>query len=56
MSDLWEDEGFGSAGATPDADGDDDWDEGDESIETALEDGFDDPDGLDDEDFDEDEE
>ena len=40
MGDLWQDEGFGSAvvGET-----DDDWDEGDESIETALEDGFDDP-------------
>jgi hypothetical protein len=43
MSDLWEDEGFGSGGAMVDGDGDDDWDEGEESIETALEDGFDDP-------------
>ena len=27
-----------------DADGDDDWDEGDESLDVTLEDGFDDPD------------
>jgi hypothetical protein len=48
MTDLWEDEGFGSAGATPDADGEDEWDEGDESLDSALEDGFDDPDEIDD--------
>jgi hypothetical protein len=48
MTDLWEDEGFGGAGGTPDADGEDDWDEGDESLESALEDGFDDPEELDD--------
>ncbi len=53
MTDLWEDEGFGSAGGTPDADGEDDWDEGDESLESALEDGFDDPDQGEDEDGDE---
>ena len=46
MTDLWEDEGFGSAGGTPGADGEDDWDEGDESLESALEDGFDDPEEL----------
>ena len=45
MTDLWEDEGFGSGGG-PQEGGDDDWDEGDESIDTALEDGFDDPDEL----------
>jgi hypothetical protein len=45
MEDLWQDEGFGAAAPAGD---DDDWDEGDESIETALEDGFDDPDELDD--------
>ena len=43
MTDLWEDEGFGSAGATPDADGEDDWDEGDESLDSALDEGFEDP-------------
>jgi len=53
MSDQWDDEGIG--GATPGAGGtDDDWDEGEESLETELEDGFDDPDGeSDDEDWDE---
>jgi len=40
MSDLWQDDGFGSAAA---GDIDDGWGVGDESIETALEDGFDDP-------------
>jgi hypothetical protein len=53
MGDLWQDEGFGGAGAIGDASGDDDWDEGEESIETTLEDCFDVPaaldlDGLDD--------
>jgi hypothetical protein len=48
MSDLWEDEGFGSGGAILNADGDDDWDEGEESLESVLEVGFDDPDELDD--------
>jgi hypothetical protein len=48
VSDLWEDEGFGSGGAMPDGDGDDDWDEGEESMETALEDAFDDPVALED--------
>ena len=51
MSDQWDDEGFG--GAAPSGAGtDDDWDEGEESLETELEDGFDDPDGeSDDEDW-----
>jgi hypothetical protein len=53
MTDLWEDEGFGSAGGPPDADGEDDWDEGDESLDAPLEDGFDDPAELDDEGSDE---
>jgi hypothetical protein len=53
MSDLWEDEGFGGAGAAPDADGEDNWDEGDESLVSALEDGFDDPAVTDDEGWDE---
>ena len=46
MGDLWQDEGFGGAGAV--ADGDDDWDKGDKSIDSTLEDGLDDPDELDD--------
>lgn len=54
MGDLWDDDGFGKSGAAPEANGDDDWDEGDESLDTSVEDGFDDPDevedgGLDDE-------
>ena len=53
MTDLWEDEGFGGAGAAPDAEGEDDWDEGYESLEPALEDGFDDPAVTDDEGWDE---
>jgi hypothetical protein len=44
MGDLWQDEGFGGAGAVGEASGDDDWDEGEESLEATLEDGFDDPD------------
>ncbi len=43
MGDLWQDDGFGSAGASIELDGDDDWDEGEESLDAALEDGFDDP-------------
>lgn len=47
MGDLWDDDGFGSGGADPEAGGDDDeWDEGEESLDTSLEDGFDDPDSL----------
>lgn len=37
MSDPWQDEGFG---------GENDWDEGKESLETELEDGFPDPEEL----------
>jgi hypothetical protein len=48
--DLWQDEGFGSAGAVGDASGEDDWDEGEESLDLSLEDGFDDPVALDDDD------
>ena len=55
MGDLWDDEGFGSGGAAPESDGDDDWDEGDESLDTSLEDGFDDPDESEDDGWDEDE-
>ena len=43
MGDLWQDEGFDSAGATSDGNGDDDWDDGEESLDLSLEDGFDDP-------------
>jgi hypothetical protein len=43
MPDLSQEEGFGSAGAASDG-SDDDWDEGEESIDLSLEDGFDDPD------------
>jgi len=46
MGDLGQDEGFGGAGAVGDASSDDDWDEGEESLEATLEDGFDDPDEL----------
>ena len=46
MGDLWQDEGFGSAGAVDDVSSDDDWDEGEESLDTSLEDAFDDPDEL----------
>lgn len=46
MGDLWQDDGFGSAAATGELDGGDDWDEGKESLEATLEDGFDDPDEL----------
>jgi hypothetical protein len=44
MGDLWQDEGFGTAVG----ESDDDWEEGDESIDTALDDGFDDPEEPDD--------
>ena len=52
MGDLWDDEGFGSGGAAPGSDGDDDWEEGQESLDASVEDGFDDPDSLEDEDDD----
>ena len=45
MSDQWDDEG----GATPGGGGNHDWDEGEESLETEPEDGFDDPEGESDE-------
>ncbi len=45
VTDLWEAEGFGGGGAAPGADGDVDWDEGDESLEAGVADGFDDLDG-----------
>jgi hypothetical protein len=54
MADLWDDDGFGSGGAAPEADGEDDWDEGAESLDTSVEDGFDDPVELEDEAWDED--
>jgi len=42
MSDLWQDEGFGSSGGGGEGfGGENDWDEGEESIETDVEDGFD---------------
>ena len=43
MGDLWQDEGFGGAGGSSELGGDDDWDEGEESLDTSLEAGFDDP-------------
>ncbi len=39
MGDPWQDEGFG---------GENDWDEGKESLETELEDGFEEPEELED--------
>jgi hypothetical protein len=56
MADLWDDDGFGGGAAAPETDVEDDWDEGEESLDTSLEDGFDDPDELgDDEGWDDDE-
>jgi hypothetical protein len=49
VTDLWEDEGFGSGGAADEVAGEDDWDEGEESLETTLEDELDDPNELEDE-------
>ena len=46
MGDLWQEEGFGGTGTAGDG-SDDDWDEGEESIDLPLEDGFDDPDSVD---------
>jgi hypothetical protein len=43
MGDLGQEEGLGGLGENG---GEDDWDEGDESLDTSLEDGFDDPDEL----------
>jgi len=53
MSDLWQEEGFGSAGDSEGFGGENDWDEGEESIETDVEDGLDELDELDDEPWDE---
>ena len=59
MGDLWADEGFGGEGFGTDGFGDeDDWDEGEESLESDLEDGFGDPSEPDEDDaggFDDDE-
>jgi hypothetical protein len=49
MSDLWQDEGFGGSSAAEDGN-DDDWDEGEESLDLSLEDGFDEPDELEEDD------
>lgn len=50
MADLWQDEGFGNgSGLSQAVEGKDDWDEGEESIETDVEDGLDDPEELEDE-------
>jgi hypothetical protein len=44
MGDLWADEGFGGGGFGSQGFGeDDDWDTGDESLESDLEEAFDDP-------------
>jgi len=49
MADLWQDEGFGGGGSgVGEAFAGDGWDEGEESIETDVEDGFDDPDEVED--------
>jgi len=49
MADLWQDEGFGSGSGLSQVDGEDDWDEGEESIATDVEDGFEDPEESEDE-------
>jgi len=46
MADLWDDDGFGGGAAAPETDVEDEWDEGEESLDTSVEDGFDDPDEL----------
>ena len=48
MGDLWQDEGFGGAGGAEHELAENDWDEGEESLETTVEDGFDDTDEPDD--------
>ena len=54
MTDLWEDEEASAAAPHRAATADDDWDEGEESLESTLEDAFDDPDGeVEDEDWEE---
>lgn len=48
MGDLWSEEGFGDGGFGGEGFGeDDDWDEGEESLETDLEEGFEDQAALD---------
>jgi hypothetical protein len=43
MTDLWAEEGFGGGGFGDEGFGaEDDWDEGEESLETDVESGFDD--------------
>ena len=50
MADLWQDEGFGGgSGQSASVGGEDDWDEGEESIVTDVEDGFEDPEESEDE-------
>lgn len=50
MGDLWSDEGFGGVGFGGEGFGDeDDWDEGEESLETDVEDALAEPDARDDE-------
>ena len=50
MGDLWSDEGFGGGGFGGEGFGDeDDWDEGEESLETDVEDGLAESDEKDDE-------
>lgn len=47
MGDLWTDEGFGGGGFGGEGfGGEDDWDEGEESLETDVEEGFEDPEGV----------
>jgi len=42
MTDLWAEDGFGGGGFADEGfGGEDDWDEGEESLETDVEDGFD---------------
>jgi len=54
MGDLWDDDGFGGGGAAPEVNAQDDWDEGEESLDPSIEDGFDDPDTLEDDAWDDD--
>ena len=54
MTDLWDDDGFGGGGPVSEADAEDDWDEGEESLDTSLEDGFDDSTSTEDDAWDDD--
>jgi hypothetical protein len=47
MGDLWPDEGFGSGSGLEGLEAENDWDEGEESLETDVEDAFDDPEEAD---------